>query len=438
LALLYFTLFLVAFVAANVVAYTMVENYLYQRLDANVAERFREISSSFDRSGIAGARSMIESHGPAISNGETLYSLFDSEGRLVSGNIDLSQVGPGFTTEIPSQHEASRRNYRFLSGTLGTYRLVIGISYDDTNTLRNVMASSLGLATAFALATGLGSAALLAIRMQRRIQSVSTAMHAVAEGELSTRLAVSPRRDEIDALAAEINTTLEKLQESVATIKRVTTDIAHDLKTPIGRLLLQLERASEEQDVPVARELILSALDEVKLITATFDALLRISQIEARARRTRVAPVDLRGLALDVAATYSPVFQDSGRTLVVYDNLQQPVPAPADRDLFRQMLANVFNNAIRHTPPGAEVTFSLSEASGMLLLDCADNGPGVPAAERDKVFRRFYRVDASRSTEGTGLGLSLVKAIVDFHGGSIVLRDNNPGLGVQISLPLAP
>lgn len=438
LAVIYLSLFLASFLGANVVAYTFVEAFLYKRLDANVTERFREISAAFDRAGIAGAKAMIDSHGPAISNGETLYALYDAQRRLLAGNIDLPDVAAGFSTSTPSDHYASSRNYRFLSGAVGDHRLTVGISYDDTNTLSNVTITSFSLATAIALATGLGSAGVLAVGMQRRISRLSDAMHAVAQGELGTRLPISGRLDEIDALAGEINNTLGRLQESVSTIKRVTTDIAHDLKTPIGRLFLQLEAAAESTSVEASRAMTQSALEEVRQITATFDALLRISQIEARARRTRVSNVDMRMLVADLFATYAPVFQDSGHHASFEDATRgASTIISGDRQLCRQMLVNVFDNAMRHTPRESRIAMTLFAEAEFATFVCADNGPGIPESEWTKVFRRFYRVDASRSTVGTGLGLSLVKAVVDFHDGSIQLEDNRPGLKLIIRLPLA-
>lgn len=437
LAFIYLSLFVASFLGANMVAYTFVEAYLYERLDADVMERFREISSAFDRQGIAGAKAMVDSHGPAISNGETLYSLYDNQARMLAGNIDLANVEPGFSTVAPSQHNASGRNYRFFNGEIGAYKLAVGTSYDDTDTLRDVAITSFSLAAAIALAVGLGSAALLAIRMQRRIYRLSLAMHAVASGELGTRMPVSSRLDEIDALAMEINATLGQLQESVSAIKRVTTDIAHDLKTPISRLFLVLENASETRSLNVIRPMVASALDEVRQIAVTFDALLRISQIEARARRTGMAKIDMRAFVVDHFNTYTPVFQDSGHRAFLNDEIgERPSIVSADRDLVRQLLVNILDNAIRHTPPGSAIALTLREEPGRFVFVCADNGPGIPADEKEKVFRRFYRVDTSRSSKGTGLGLSLVKAIVDFHSGDVELYDNKPGLRLELSFPL--
>jgi len=435
LALIYLLLFLVSFFAANFVAYSFVETYLHERLDANVKERFSEIVRAYDREGIAGATAMIASHGPEVRNGETLYSLYDPGGHLLAGNTDLNYVGPGLSTTIPTSHDFAPRNYRFFSDALDGHRLVVGISYDDTNTLRNIAIGSFSIATAIALATGLSSAAFLAIRTRRRILAVTEAMEAVASGEFHTRLPVSGNLDEIDALGSSINVTLGRLEESVATIKRVTTDIAHDLKTPIGRLMLLLDDALSAKSLQSSNEMIHAAIDEARQITLTFEALLRISQIEARARRSNVRLVNLRELVQDVFATYSPVFEDSGRIILLEDLIVGSAPVAGDSDLLRQMIVNVFNNNIRHTPVGSICVVRIERQPLQIVLTVADNGPGIPAEERDRVFRRFYRIDNNRSGEGTGLGLSLVEAVVNFHDGTVELADNAPGLKVVVTLP---
>jgi len=437
LALIYLLLFLVSFFGANFVAYRFVETHLQERLDANVEERFSEISLAYDREGIAGAEAMIASHGPAIRNGETLYSLYDSDGRLLAGNTNLDYVGPGFSTTIPTSHDFTPRNYRFFSDALDENRLVVGVSYDDTNTLRNIAIGSFSITTAIALAIGLSSAALLAIRTRRRILELTEAMEAVASGEFHTRLPVSGKLDEIDALGTSINITLGRLEESVAAIKRVTTDIAHDLKTPIGRLMLLLESALSAKSLQSSNEVINAAIDEARQITLTFEALLRISQIEVRARRSNVRPVNLRELVQDVFATYSPVFEDSGRIVLLQDLIVGSAPVAADPDLIRQMIVNLFNNTIRHTPVGSICIVRIERRPEKFVVSIADDGPGIPSEERDKVFRRFYRIDSNRSGEGTGLGLSLVKAVVEFHGGTVELADNRPGLKVVVTLPVA-
>ncbi|MGO4839108.1 sensor histidine kinase, partial [Rhizobiaceae sp. 2RAB30] len=197
--------------------------------------------------------------------------------------------------------------------------------------------------------------ALLAFRTRRRIAGLSEKAKAVGAGELATRLPISRRRDDLDALAAEINVALAQLEASVNAMRQVTTDIAHDLKTPISRLYLVLEEARDAASagadvVPNLEE----ALNDVVLITATFEALLRISQIEAGARKGRLSRVDLRSLVEELHEIYAPIVEDSGRSLRLIE--AESLLVTGDFELLRQMCANVLDNAIRHTGAGAVIT----------------------------------------------------------------------------------
>jgi signal transduction histidine kinase len=436
LAAFYICLFLVSFLGANAVAYNLVASYLYERLDSHVTERFREISSAYEAKGIEGAIAMITSHSPAITGQETIYTLRDPENELLAGNIDLTDIPPGFSTRAPTSHDAKLNNYRLYRSVLGIYDLTVGASYDDTNRLRKIALVSFGLATAIVLAVGLGAAAVLAARMRRRIGILSDAMKAVGAGQLSTRLPVSSRRDDIDTLAVEINVALVQLEASVSAMTQVTTDIAHDLKTPIGRLFLVLDAASEGDDLTSVKCLIEKAMNEATHITATFEGLLRISQIESGARGSRFAKLDLPELLFEIYDIYRHIVEDAQRSLTFVSSQQyKPAYIFGDSDLLKQMCVNLIVNAMRHTPTGTSIVLATSCDANQCSILVSDDGPGIPAVERPNVFKRFYRLEKSRTTEGTGLGLSLVKAVCDLHGAAVSLDGNNPGLIVKIDFP---
>lgn len=439
LATLYVSLFLVSFFVANLVAYQMIVSFLYERLDSHVMERYREIEASFDARGMEGAISMIASHGPAIRDQETLYSLTDGNGALVEGNFDISGAPPGFSTLTPRVATGAVSNYRIFSRPLGNYGLAVGVSYDDTNRLRDIALLSFGLATSIVLAAGLGGGTALALTARRRIARLSEIMKAVGSGELSARLPVSSRKDDIDALAAEVNLALEQLQGSVEAMKQVTTDIAHDLKTPIGRLYLVIEAALEGLgDKAVTKQNLEEALQEVEQITRTFDALLRISQIEAGARKAKFVRIGLSAFLHEVFEIYAPIAEDAGRHLHLQHQETPDTSITGDLELLHQMCANLLGNAIRHTHLGAEINIGCSVSAGHPTITVSDNGPGIPVEERQSVFKRFYRLEKSRTSEGSGLGLSVVRAIADLHGAEVKLEDNYPGLIVRVSFPVDP
>lgn len=435
LAAIYTALFLTSFLIAGTFAYNMIGDYLAQRLDSHVMERFREIEAAYAGNGIAGAAEMIGRHGPAIRGQETVYDLSSANGAPIAGNVRVPPTAPGFSNWGLSAPDGKTFGYRLFHAPLGVNDLVVGVSYDDTERLREIALVSFGWATAIMLVAGLGGGTLLAFRTRRRIALMSRSAHAVGAGALATRLPVSGRGDDIDLFASEINVALDQLEASVNAMRQVTTDVAHDLKTPISRLYLALEDAlAVAGEDSAAAPMLQDALQEVTLITRTFDALLRISQIEAGARKSRFTTVDLAPVIDELHEIYAPIVEDSGRSLKLLGcDRRGLLHVVGDAELVRQMCANILDNAIRHTPSGSTISMSCASDGQRVVLSIADDGPGIPPAEWTKVFKRFYRLEKSRTTAGTGLGLSLVKAIGDLHGASIRLEDNNPGLIVRIA-----
>jgi signal transduction histidine kinase len=439
LAALYVGLFLVSLLAGNVSAYRMVAAYLYERLDSHVMERFREIDVAYSARGVEGAATMIENHAPALVRQETLYLLRDPGGEVVAGNFSLPEVFRGFKTFEASASNGKTTSYRLYGSALGDHELVVGVSYEDTDRLRQIALVSFGWASAIVLGAGLGGGAFLAFRTRRRIAELSERMKSVGGGKLGVRLPVSSRTDDIDTLASEVNVALEQLEASMSAMKQVTTDIAHDLKTPIGRLVLTLESALEKSDGGILqREPLEAALAEALQISATFDALLRISQIEAGARRDRFRQVELRQIVDEAVEVHGPVAEEAGKELRrLPDTDPGTFGVVGDIDLLRQLCANLIANAIRHTPTGTEILIAAGKENGRPYLLVADDGPGIPEAERKNVFERFYRLDKSRTTDGSGLGLSMVKAVADLHGARVVLADRAPGLSIGVVFPEA-
>lgn len=262
LASLYIALFVIAYLLANIAAYQMVVRFLDDRLNANVMERYREITSAYAARGLQGAVQMIESHGPAIRGEETLYTLLGARGEPIAGNTDLSGVPNGFSTLRPEDQHESTSPYKLFKGPLGDNDLIVGISYDDTDQLAHIILTSFGWATAVILAVGMTGAGILAYRTRRRILALSHTAHAIGHGALAKRLPVSSRMDDIDILSSEVNVALARLELSVISLKQVSTDIAHDLKTPIGRTFLMLEDALQSDGIGEMRTGVEAALAE--------------------------------------------------------------------------------------------------------------------------------------------------------------------------------
>ena len=292
-------------------------------------------------------------------------------------------------------------------------------------TLITVLAYTLLPTVALALAGGIW----IARRSARRLAAIETTLARLTAGDLTARLPALPGpRDDLTRLGAGIDRLAEAQEISVAALRQATSDIAHDLKTPIQRLALLIgdARAQAPDLAPLVQ-----AEAEIAGIGAIFDALLRISQIEGGGARAHFAPVDLGALAQLMTELFTPAAEEGGHALTL--ELHQPATVSGDRTLLGQALANLIENALRHSPPGA-VTIRVEHAS----LSVADHGPGIPAQERDAVLRRLYRLERSRTTPGSGLGLALVEAIARLHHGRLELFDNAPGLCVRLTLAALP
>lgn len=289
-----------------------------------------------------------------------------------------------------------------------------------------------GIATLIVLA--LTGGVLIAWLTNLRISRMDRALAATMQGDLRSRLPVSHRGDELDRLASNVNLALDRVQQLMATVKSATDGIAHDLRTPLARHRARLESALCSP--PRADELLPwleQGLNEIDRILATFRGLMQLATVEAGSLRAHFTTVDLATVAADLVELYDAVAAERG--IQIHSNIG-PAEVSGLRDLLGQSIANLLDNAIKFAPDHSRVSLGLRASQKTVRIIVSDHGPGIPESEREHVFRRLYRLDSSRSTPGIGLGLSLVKAVVDLHDGNITLKDNHPGLRVVINLPL--
>jgi len=290
---------------------------------------------------------------------------------------------------------------------------------------------AMGWGIAATVLLGLLGGMLINAGFMRRIEDINRTSQAIVAGNLSNRVPTRGSGDEMDQLAVNLNAMLDRIQSLMESLKRVSDDVAHDLRTPLSRLRRRLEVASERAHAGAdGTAVIEESIADVDAILETFAALLRIAQIESGTRRAAFAEVSLGQVASAVAETYTAVAEDRGQR--VRADVNGSAVVHGDRELLTQMIANLMENSIRHSPAGTDVAVTLAMENGEAILGIADTGPGIPARERDNVLQRFYRLEASRTLPGSGLGLALVKAVVDLHGASLELLDNAPGLRVIV------
>ena len=256
-------------------------------------------------------------------------------------------------------------------------------------------------------------------------------------GDLSGRLEVTGTGDEFDRLAESLNTMLTRIERLMLGLKQVSDNIAHDLKTPLTRMRNRVERALlQRRTEPELRDALHATIDEADQLIRTFNALLLIARAEAGVPASEFADFDAQGVARDVLELYEPVAEEAAVALRLEGG--GPVMVHAHRELVSQALANLVDNAIKYAGEGnakPEVVIAVSQDRGMVTFRVADNGGGIAEADRSRVTERFVRLEESRSKPGAGLGLSLVSAVAQLHGGTFVLTDNEPGLAAILTVP---
>lgn len=286
------------------------------------------------------------------------------------------------------------------------------------------------------LLTALAGGVLLSHSFLRRIDAITDTCRGIMAGRLDDRIAVRGTRNELDQLAATINDMLDRIATLMDSLRQVSNDIAHDLRTPLAHLRYRLEQARAEAKTAedYAAPIDAAIADSDKLL-AMFAALLRIAQIEAGARQAGIEEVELAALLARAADLYRPVIDDAAHPFET--QIASCAPVRGDPQLLLQLLTNLLDNAVHHTPAGARIALHAEMDGARPTIIVEDEGPGIPPADRQKVFRRFFRCEQSRTTPGSGLGLALVSAIAELHGADILLLDNRPGLRVVVRFPAA-
>jgi signal transduction histidine kinase len=278
---------------------------------------------------------------------------------------------------------------------------------------------------------GLGGI-FFSVRFMRRIDAITRTCQAIMAGRFNDRIPLRGSGDELDGLSAAINNMLDRISTLLDNLRQVSSDVAHDLRTPLTHLRNRLEQARQKSvTADDYAAVVTQAIEDTDHLLVIFAALLRISQIESGTRLAAFSALSLTDLLEKIYEMYRPVAEDEHHVLL--HDIQKDVWIRGDAELLTQLFSNLIENAIRHTPSGARIRLGLKAENSAAVAFVEDNGPGIPPGEHDKIFRRFYRLTSSRSTPGNGLGLALVAAIANLHNARIGLRDSRPGLKFQTS-----
>lgn len=371
-----------------------------------------------------------------------ILALMDSRGRILTGNLAAPpradpRIG-GYQSGLLSVGRPPRlKEAGFVVRSFPNDSwLVSGRTFDERLTLQRTLQRSLIVALLLSLLLGVACGVLIARYVGMRVEAIVRAVDDIGDGDLSRRAPVAGGKDAFDRLSVRINRMLDRIAGLMDELRLVTDGLAHDLRSPVGRLRSRIERALAVDDEAQRDVLLAGVIDEADALTRMLTTVMEITRSEAMTGRKRFAPIDPAALVGELAEMYEPLAEEAGvRLRVAIDG--PPAAFMGHRQLLAQAMSNLVDNALKHGAAGGQVTLSAGSAGpGMVRLGVADRGPGIAPADHAEALRRFGRLDSSRSTPGAGLGLALASAVAHLHGGRLALADAGPGLAATILLPL--
>lgn len=433
LAIVLVLLFTAASIGTFGFAYVEIRRSIEKQLEASLDQRVAGFRAIEDPVTLA---ALVQAEAAATDPEDRVFAFLGPDGALV-GNAQAELRGADVRlSRRPNGRELGDNGYATRAVPLAGGVLVVAESRAPLSDLEEVFLGLVGLSLVPTMLLSLSAAVWLALASARRVRRIEAALARLADGELSTRVGDTGRKDDLARIAAGIDRMAAAQEAATAALRQVSTDIAHDLRTPVQRLAVHLaalrERLSENSPEAAIAD---RAVDEAARAVDIFQSLLQIAQIEGGGPRTRFGPVDLAEVLRTLAEVYEPAAEDTGHALDLLPLPHGTVVTSGDKSLICRAVANLIENALRHTPAGSRITLGLDRGPKAVVLCVSDDGLGVATQELSNVVRRFYRLERSRTTQGHGLGLALVAAIAELHGAALALSDNAPGLRVTLAFP---
>ncbi len=413
---------------------------LDRQSEAAIRTDAQGLLEQFESGGLAALQSTIDDRLVENVDDDAIYLLMDANQHPVAGNLahwPVSVTAPDRLYELMVERAGLRSLARVRRFDLdGGSRLLIGRDIETRTPLRALLTSALLWSLLVLVVLGTVGGLVMQNLFRRMIASVSSTAAAIAQGDLGRRVRLSGRGDEFDRLADVINDMLDRTALLMDGVRQVSNSIAHDLRTPIARARARLEDAgSHAVSADELRAAVDRAVVDLDGVAAVFEALLRIAEIEAGARRSAFAPLDAAELLADLSELYEAVADERGIALIM--DAPGPLLVNGDRELIQQAVANLLDNAIKFSPQGGVIGV-VATGGDTIEISVSDQGPGIPEADRPRATARFFRGESARQTPGSGLGLALVEAVAQLHGGSLRLEDAGPGLCAVLRLPRMP
>ena len=380
-----------------------------------------------------------------------LYALRNNKNDIIAGNFkdkeslwNLKRLDDGWVSfssirnqetinqSLPPKEQFFRGKEFILQGS---YNLIIGRDVSNEVYLWKRFLKNIISATFFVLILGLLGGYVLSRNILNRISAINRTSIEIMDGDLSQRLPVGLINDELDQLSVNLNIMLDRLNKLMTGMKDVSDNIAHDLRTPLNKIRTNLEvTLMSNPTSDNYKNSIQEVIQDIDIVINTFNSLLAISRVESGSISIDKEKIDINKLLENVIDLWEPLAEE--REIILTDQSEKNILLDGNRNLLSQAISNLIDNAIKYGPNGNKINVGAKFEKDNVILWVSDNGPGVPDADKERVLERFTRLDISRNTQGTGLGLSLVNSSIKFHKGSISLLDSNPnGLIVKLELP---
>ena len=422
--------------------YVLTARVLDHEVDVVIQAEVNGLIDDYRRGGVL---QLIETlHLRAGNWGRTgaVYLLVDPQGRRIAGNIagwprQISSHEQWLEFEIDASehggivaHPVRAQVFRLPMGRT----LLVGTDILERKRLASTLRSAMLWGTGLCLALAILVTYIYSQRVRRRIAAVAKSCETIMAGELSERLTIEGSHDEFDELSSTVNRMLERIEQQTDLLRTTFDSAAHDLRAPLYRARVRIEEALQHHDLADARDVMEATLSELERVQRTLGTLLQIAQADAHARELALEDVDLAELSREIVDLYQPEATARGHTLT-YSGVDHAV-LRGNQQLLAQTLVNLVENALKYVDDGGRVEVEVTRSDEDITLIVADNGPGVPAEDRQRILQPFIRLERDRRQTGSGLGLSLVAAVMRLHRASVELLDNHPGLRVRCKLPL--
>ena len=445
LAAIYLLLFAISTATILGYVYYSTVGLLERQTADTIRAEVEGLADQYRIRGMAGILDVVQRR--SSENGGGLYALNGPDGAHIAGNLVAFPKGHikdgdwiDFPIRVGEGASAQEHTVRAFHVELtGEYELLVGRDVQGLRLFRQVIVTTLYWALALALLLGLGGGYLLSRNFLRRVDAITEASHTIMAGDFSQRMPTTGSGDELDRLGSSLNDMLSQIERLMIGMKDVTSNVAHDLKTPLTRMKARVEAALRSASKTEYHAALSQTIEECDGLLRTFNALLSIAQAESGHQRQTLEMLNVSEILQDVVELYEPISEEAGGTMTL--QFDEGLQVLGNRQLLAQAVSNLIDNAMKYgegkNKTAAHISVQGKIEKNMVYISVADRGSGIPAKDLTRVRDRFVRLDESRSKPGNGLGLSLVSSVMTLHGGKLVLEDNGPGLRAVLSLPYA-